>query len=315
MSGEQSVAGQGLRHKAPLAAIRLARRAFANTPVGRLPLVGWAYRKTVTLAWGDEEFTTDFRGLRLTVPGGDHVFTAGLVGGFYESIELDLFERLAAASQHVVDVGANIGIFACLGAARLPADGRLTAFEPVPSNLELLQRNLAQNGVSGRVTLEPVAVGEAPGETMIHLAAGSGNHSLAARVTGDRGASLPVKVTTLDEHFGGDPRVDLLKIDVEGYDGYVLRGAARLIREHQPTLLVEFVPTHLRNAGFPPEEFLDSVFAAYPHVFLIDEPRQRLDRRTRDELATYRDKEVNLNLVAVANPQHAAIIEGYQQAG
>jgi FkbM family methyltransferase len=312
---EQSVASQGLRQKAPLAAIRLARRAFANTPVAKLPLVGWAYRKTVTLALGgDEEFTTDFRGMRLTVPGGDHVFTAGLAGGFYELIELDLFERLAAASRHVVDVGANIGIFACLGASRLPAGGRLTAFEPVPSNLELLQRNLAQNGVSERVTLEPVAVGEAAGETVIHLAAESGNHSLAAQVTGDRGASLPVRVTTLDEHFAGDPSVDLLKIDVEGFDGYVLRGAARLIREQQPTLLVEFVPTHLRKAGFPAEEFLDTVFDSYPNVFLIDEPRRRLDRRSRDELATYRDKEVNLNLVAVANPQHITIIEGYRQS-
>jgi hypothetical protein len=52
---EQSVAGQGLRHKAPLAATRSARRAFADTPVARLPVVGWAYRKTVTLARGDDD--------------------------------------------------------------------------------------------------------------------------------------------------------------------------------------------------------------------------------------------------------------------
>jgi FkbM family methyltransferase len=263
---------------------------------------------------GNQELTADFRGLRLTVPGGDHVLTAGIVGEFYESIELDVFDRVAAVSEHVVDVGANIGIFACLGASRLPAGSRLTAFEPVPANLELLRRNLDQNGVAERVTVEPVAVGSESGETTIHLAAGSGNHSLAAGVTRGSGTSLPVKVTTLDEYFGTGSSVDLLKIDVEGFDGFVLRGAARLIQERQPTLLVEFVPTHLRNAGFPADEFLDTVLAAYPHVFLIDEPRNRLDRCTRDKLLAYGGKEVNLNLLAVANPGHLDIIEAYRRS-
>ncbi len=304
------MASAKLRHRAPMGAIRLARRAFANTPVQRLPLVGWAYRKTVATFWGEQEFTTDFRGLRLTVPGGDYILTAGLIGGFYESIELDLFERLAEASRTIVDVGANIGIYSCVGAAHLPADGHLIAFEPVPANLNLLHHNLVQNGLSDRVTAEPLAVSDTAGNTVIHLAPSSGNHSLAARVAGDSGTSLPVRVTTLDEYVGTDRHVDLLKVDVEGYDGYVLRGAIRVLREHRPTLLVEFVPAHLHKAGFPPSEFLDAVFAAYPHVFLIDEPRERLRRCAQAEAAKYGHKETNLNLVAVANPEHLEIILG-----
>jgi FkbM family methyltransferase len=306
---------RSLRQKAPIAAIKLARCALANTPAQRLPLVGWAYRKTVWAVWGDQERTVDFRGLRLTAPVGDHVFTAGLIGGFYESIELDLFERLAAASRDVIDVGANIGIYACVGAAHLPPGGRLTAFEPVPANLALLRRNLAQNGRSDRVTVKPCAVGEASGMAVIHLASGSGNHSLAAAVTGGGHGALPVRVTSLSDHLGAGSPVDLLKVDVEGYDGYVLRGAARPLREHRPTLLVEFVPRHLRNAGFPPAEFLDIVFAGYRHVFAIDEPRGRLRCCTRDQLARYAGREVNLNLVAVANPAHVEIIEDYRRSG
>src|SRR5262249_50698910 len=167
--------------------------------------------------------------------------------------------------------------------------------------------------LSERVTLEPLAVGEAAGETTIHLASGSGNHSLAAEVTGGGGSSLPVRVITLDEYLGSDPSVDLLKVDVEGYDGYVLRGAQTVLRECRPTLLVEFVPSHLRKAGFPLTEFLDIIYAAYDNVFLVDEPRRRLDRCNRDELARYGDKEVNLNLVAAARPQHVGIVEDYRQ--
>jgi len=300
-----------------MAVIRFARRALANTPVQRLPMVGWLYRRTVHMAWGGADLTTDFRGLRLTVPGGDHIIAAGLAGGFYEAIELDLLERLAAGSRTIVDVGANIGIHACVGAARLPADGRLIAFEPVPGNLEILHRNIVQNGLSSQIQVEALAVGEATGPMEIHLVESSGNHSLAAGVVNNSRATLQVQVTSLDSYFadrGSAVSVDVLKIDVEGYDGYALRGATTLLKEHQPTLLVEFVPSHLVKAGFAPADFLSLVFAQYPHVYLIDEPRRRLSRCAQDELARYGERSVNLNLVAVARVEHLEIIEGYRMA-
>src|SRR5262249_24254679 len=54
------------RERAPVAAIRLARRVLANTPAQRLPPVAWAYRRIVRAVWGDQDFTTEFRGLRLS---------------------------------------------------------------------------------------------------------------------------------------------------------------------------------------------------------------------------------------------------------
>jgi FkbM family methyltransferase len=304
-----------LRRRAPLAVIKLARRAFANTPVQRLPAVGWFYRRTVSLAFGEQEFSTDVRGLRLTVPGGDHVFTAGLAGGFYEAIELDLMERLAAHSRVVLDVGANIGIHTCVAAAHLPEGGLLIGFEPVPGNLAYLRRNLARNGLSERVRIESSAVGEAPGETVIHLDRSSGNHSLASGVVGGNHGSLPVQVITLDGYLAGagvPGPVDLMKVDVEGYDGYVLRGAAGLLREQRPTLLAEFVPSHLANAGFDSGEFLDIIFDTYEYVYVIDEPRGRLDRGRRDDLNRHARKAVNLNVVAAQQAEHVELIERYR---
>ncbi len=68
-----------LRQRAPMAVIRLARRTLANTPVHQLRTVGWLYRKAVHIAWGGGEITTEFRGLRLTVPGGgDYVLVSAL---------------------------------------------------------------------------------------------------------------------------------------------------------------------------------------------------------------------------------------------
>lgn len=304
-----------LRQRAPMAIIKLARRALANTPVHRLPVVSWLYRRTVRMAWGDGDLTTEFRGLRLTVPGGEHILAAGLTGGYYESIELDLLERLAAGSRTVIDVGANIGIHACVGAAHLPHDGRLIAFEPIPGNAKILRENIARNGLADRIKVEELAVGEVAGETVIYLAGASINHSLSAGVVANSRASLPVTVTSLDDYLarpGAPASVDVLKIDVEGYDGYALRGASGLLAKHQPTLMVEFNPSDLAKAGFPPADFVEIVFSAYPHVYVIDEPRRRLSRCTREDLGRYREKPRNLNLLAVADPDHLEIIERYR---
>ena len=308
-----------LRQRAPMAVIRLARRALANTPIHRLPIVAWVYRKTVAMAWGRDDLTMRFRDLQLTVPSGEreHVLISGLAGGYYESIELDLLERLAAASHTILDVGANIGIHACVGAMHLPEDGRVIAFEPVPNNIAALRRNIAQNELSDRIRVEEMAVGESTGETEIHLAPASTNHSLGAGVVANSRATVPVHVTSLDDYvtsLGAGASVDILKIDVEGYDGYALRGATALLKEHQPTLLIEFVPSQLVQAGFTPAEFLSLVFGAYPHVYVIDEPRRQLRLCTTDDLGKYGERSVNLNLVAIAHQEHRDIVESYRSA-
>jgi FkbM family methyltransferase len=141
-----------------------------------------------------------------------------------------VFTRLAAASRVIVDVGANIGLYACLGAAQLPDGGRLIAFEPVPANLEFLRRNLDRNGLRDRVDVEAAAAGQAPGELVIHLvpdniALASASRTRATNLHSTESVSAPV--VTLDSYFEARPDLqpDIIKTDTEGYDGYVLRGA------------------------------------------------------------------------------------------
>jgi FkbM family methyltransferase len=304
-----------LRQRASLAVIRLARRVLANTPVHSLPVVSWAYRKTVRMTWGGADVEAQFRGLRLTVPSGDHILAAGVAGGYYESIELDLLERLAATGTTILDVGANIGIHSCVGAAALPEGGQLIAFEPVPGNLAALRRNIDQNDLADRIRVEELAIGETDGEMRINLAELSVNHSLVAEVVGNSRASLPVRVTSLDKYVATHTpttTIDVLKIDVEGYDGYALRGANTVLTKHQPALLVEFVPSDLAKAGFAPTEFLDLVFDCYQQVYVIDEPRRRLSACTVADLRRYGERSVNLNLLAARRPEHVAIIESYR---
>ena len=295
--------------------VKVTRRVLASTSLGAWPAVAWLYRTMVRVVFGRRETTATFRGVRLTVPPGDYVLVVGLLGGFYERIELDLVERLAIDCRMVLDVGANIGIYSCVAAARMGTDSRVVAFEPVPANVEQLRRNVAQNGLNDRVRVIQVALGEATGQATLHLATNSFNHSLAAGYVAANGESLLVSVTSLDDYLStvdDATPVDLIKIDTEGYDGYVLRGAVELLRKHRPTLFVELAPRALANAGFSVEAFVDLIFEAHGHVYVIDEPAGRCDRRTREELVAQLPRAALLNVVASSRPEHIEVIEQYR---
>ncbi len=123
-------------------AIKSARKLFANTAAQRLPLTSRVYAKVFKFGSAGDEVTATFRGVRLTSPTRDITITPGLVGGFYEKIELDVFEQLAIVSDTIIDVGANIGLYSCLAASRASANCVVVAFEPAPENLSYLRRNL-----------------------------------------------------------------------------------------------------------------------------------------------------------------------------
>ena len=279
------------REHASLAVIKTARKLFANTPVQKLPLTTKIYTKVFRFGSASGEVTTNFRGAQLTIPTKDITIAPGLMGGFYEKIELEVFERLAAISKTIVDVGANIGLYCCVAADRAPASGRIVAFEPVPENLRYLRRNLEENERTARVVVEEQAVGQASGKIQIYLAEGSiGTHSPSAKNALNSTTSITVPAVSLDDYGQQklrDRPIDLLKVDVEGYEVAVLRGARRTLHEDKPTLFIEFVPDHLVNCGFRPGEFLDIVFEIYDDVFLVDEPGATFKPCSKHDLLRY----------------------------
>jgi FkbM family methyltransferase len=136
----------------------------------------------------------------------------------------------------VLDIGANVGSFA-LAASRLvgPA-GHVYCCEPMPENRECLRRTIEANGL-GNVTIVPVAVGDVVGELEIRIGRDSGGHS--AVLVGD-GPSVTVPVTTVDALIPetGVGRVGFIKVDVEGMEAEVLRGARDTVRRDAPILAV-----------------------------------------------------------------------------
>jgi FkbM family methyltransferase len=136
-----------------------------------------------------------------------------------------------------IDVGAYIGSFTLLMAAR---GTMVHAFEPAPASRDALARNLARNHLEERVKLYPLAVSDVAGVSSFTTTHASGNRLVDGVETDE--SSVEIAVTTIDtwaEPYDLSGLV-LIKIDAEGADEKVLRGAERVRAEFDPALIVEF---------------------------------------------------------------------------
>ncbi|TDB98364.1 FkbM family methyltransferase, partial [Nonomuraea longispora] len=183
---------------------KLARTLLRGRSVRRLPLVNRLYHTVFRLGHTTtgRDAEARYRGLTLTGPAWDTAIMPSVSAGYYEEFEVTLFERLAAASRTILDVGANIGIYACTGAAHLPPGGTLIAYEPVPENLTYLRRNLDHNDLAAHVTVEALAVGATPGELTVHLSGEqTGKHSAAPANVGTPAGSVTIPMTSIDTYL------------------------------------------------------------------------------------------------------------------
>jgi FkbM family methyltransferase len=199
-----------------------------------------------------------------------------LLHGGFEQAEAARLCELAEKGSTAFDVGANIGVITVPLAAAVGPKGRVVAFEPSAPNVERLRRNAELNGAEN-VEVMAVAVGRRSGSLALHLSADPAFHSTVATPSHPQGsATAKVPVVSLDETWirSGRPAVSVLKVDVEGAELDVLKGAAALLETCRPAVLVE-APVEDRRIAI--ETFLGrfdyrrsqpSDFMPWNHLFL-----------------------------------------------
>jgi len=130
----------------------------------------------------------------------------------------------------VSDIGAYVGDTALWFSKAVGPQGKVYAFEPEPSNFAKLKANLERNKVTNVIPLQ-LALSENEGEMRVSSGAGSS-------VITQAGTGKSVKVTTIDKFVEANtlPRVDFIKMDVEGYESKVLKGAQETIKTFKPSL-------------------------------------------------------------------------------
>ena len=152
--------------------------------------------------------------------------------GWEEREELELLSRLLRPGDTFVDCGANIGLWSLVAAPRVGAGGRVIAFEPNPGSSRRLAEHAEQSPV---IQVHATALSAAPHTLRFE----PGEHHNLARVSSE--GSMQVQATTLDAAV--EPPVHGIKLDVEGHELEVLRGAERVL-SGRPWVFVEFNTLH-----------------------------------------------------------------------
>lgn len=158
-----------------------------------------------------------------------------------------------------LDVGANIGLTSLIIAAHAP-EGRVLSIEAGPTVLRLLQDNIARSGL-GHVTPIHAAAGEADGTARFT------ENSAYGHISRD-GAEVPQRTLASLAGEHALPRVDFLKIDVEGHEFPILRAALDLLRRDDPVVFLEFNAwCQIAHAEVNPLEFAQSLLRSFSHVW------------------------------------------------
>lgn len=195
-------------------------------------------------------------GLELKVDIGDyigHCIYFGLYGTERKSYE-KLFS-LCRPGNFVVDIGANIG-WTLLNLAKLSAYGKVIGFEPDAFNHEACSENLRLNGLTN-VTLVRMGLGAQASRVMMEVRTPSNRGGNRISPLNGYG-STEVNIERLDdvEEIRAWPRIDLIKIDVEGYELNVLMGAEGILRREKPVLFIEIDDNNLRDQGHSAETLM-----------------------------------------------------------
>lgn len=178
-----------------------------------------------------------------------------LITGQYETGSFGMIREHLSPGATFIDVGANFGIYSLRSAPIVGSSGHVIAIEPNPESVRRLRENLAANN-DPMVQVAPVACSDADGTLNLYVAPtrNTGETSLSQTNASQEGAianTYKVRARPLDDivRESGVARVDAIKIDVEGAEHLVLKGAQQTLDRFHPMLLVEVVDRQLRAMG------------------------------------------------------------------
>lgn len=207
-----------------------------------------------------------------------------LMFGLFEKAELEWLRAHIEKGSTVLDIGGNIGLISVILADIVGAKGKVLVFEPVPENLRRLHCNLEKNALT-QVTVYPVALGDREGSiTLSCVDDGAFATAEEAVIHPQNGKLIPVPLATLDRiwHEAGSPVVSAIKLDVEGGELNVIKGAGEMLSTCRPHILIEantaeqlslinaalseYGYLYIQPPGFSPWNYIFTMTADHAHA-------------------------------------------------
>ena len=218
----------------------------------------------------------------------------------HERFPLGALQRLISPGDVVYDVGANIGFYARLIASEFKPS-RVICFEPMTDNRQLLQANIQVSDARDRIQVVPYALSDRDGEEALQIDDIMSGTAVLDRVTDGKPSSgrsqygLPpvtetVRVARLDSLIQSEqlPAPDVIKIDIEGAEALMIKGAEQVLKSSRPDLVVEL---HGAEAARDVFRFLDGLgYMCFGQVSSGGKPvYSKLDSTMIEKLKGYYD--------------------------
>ena len=202
-----------------------------------------------------------YYGVAVHFPPRSSGFKAACEQGIFEASNVRILQGICRAGSYMFDVGGNLGLMAIPVLKTVP-DSSVVSFEPSPNSLPFLRRTVGGAGFGDRWRLVEQAVGSTPHTAQFSLSRPDDGLYDGLKSTGrvaEAGKAM-VEVTTLDAAWKniGRPPVAAIKIDVEGAELDVIRGAPECLKQTRPIILIEWNATNLAAYGIKPEQLLET---------------------------------------------------------
>jgi FkbM family methyltransferase len=170
---------------------------------------------------------------------------------YYEP-ELAYLEKVLSPGKVLIDVGANFGVYTLVASKLVGPAGKVIAFEPTAHSFAILQQNIALNHCAN-VRAFQVALAQRRGKAWLYHGWDPVGNSLGMDpLCGEEGEDVQTEALDNILSENGIDRVDVIKIDVEGAEELVLRGATRSLALHKPVVIFEFNPGCAARLGLSP---------------------------------------------------------------
>lgn len=200
---------------------------------------------------------TDYGFVIFVDPDDMHIGRGIVASRTYEPHVTAVLRRELQEHHVFLDIGANMGWFTLLAASILHA-GRVIAIEPNYDDVQLLYRSLLENGFAN-VCIFPYAATET--DVVLQLNRSRSNAYVAAAGRVDHNATY-VQGVRLDALLKDEPRIDVIKMDIEGHEPLALKGMQNIIRQHHPLIISEFHPKAMREYfTLEARDYLEAIIA------------------------------------------------------
>ncbi|MBX9765703.1 MAG: FkbM family methyltransferase [Bdellovibrionales bacterium] len=175
-------------------------------------------------------------------------------GGYDTTLTKIAAKILGSGKGCILDIGANIGFWS-LFFSKISGRSKIYAYEPAPDNLSLLAKNIALNSATSAVQIIPKALGETRSRLDLYISEdNAGDHQLYS--TQEARRHVQVEVESFDEEHP-DELVDFIKIDVQGFEPFVIKGLTRALQKNEHVkIIMEYWPMGIQRAGADPIEML-----------------------------------------------------------